>query len=349
MQALRSEDNADFKARADEQKSIRDAQSEDERKRIEESIKLETEKRNRIAQIEDEFFLRQLEGIDKLEAIRQKQFDDEFSKAEGNNELQKQLEIEFLNDLTTIRTQAEKEKNEKILALQTELENQLNEARAVSNEEKDLLEIHKLEKERAKREQELIDLGIHEEERARLLESFNMKIAEKEEEIYKRKEETKRQMALDSLSIISDLVTAFAGENEQAQKRAFKLNKAIAMSQALMSTGQAVVGALAEPSIIPYERFAKAVMAGGVGTAQMVKIAKTQFNSGSVGAGGGGVNIPSPSDTRSQPANFNVVGNSGVNQLADSLNAQPIKAYVVSGDVTSAQSLERNKMEQLTF
>lgn len=40
---------------------------------------------------------------------------------------------------------------------------------------------------------------------------------------------------------------------------------------------------------------------------------------------------------------FNVVGTSGQNQIAQSLgNQAPVKAYVVSGDVTTAQSLDRN-------
>jgi hypothetical protein len=42
---------------------------------------------------------------------------------------------------------------------------------------------------------------------------------------------------------------------------------------------------------------------------------------------------------------FNVVGNSGVNQLAGIMatNEQtPVKAYVVPSDVTTGQSLDRN-------
>jgi len=42
---------------------------------------------------------------------------------------------------------------------------------------------------------------------------------------------------------------------------------------------------------------------------------------------------------------FNIVGQSGTNQLAESIGSQekkPLKAYVVSGDVTTAQAMERN-------
>ena len=50
----------------------------------------------------------------------------------------------------------------------------------------------------------------------------------------------------------------------------------------------------------------------------------------------------------SQAPAFNVVGASPVNQLAESMNnqqKQPIKAFVVSNDVTSAQALDRNIVE----
>jgi hypothetical protein len=56
------------------------------------------------------------------------------------------------------------------------------------------------------------------------------------------------------------------------------------------------------------------------------------------GGGGGGSQAPS----------FNVVGNSGMNQLAQ-IQQQPMQAYVVSGSVTTAQSLDRNRIENATL
>jgi hypothetical protein len=46
--------------------------------------------------------------------------------------------------------------------------------------------------------------------------------------------------------------------------------------------------------------------------------------------------------------NFNVVGNSGLNQLGQ-LQQKPTKAYVVSGDMTTAQALDRNRIENATL
>ena len=47
----------------------------------------------------------------------------------------------------------------------------------------------------------------------------------------------------------------------------------------------------------------------------------------------------------SVPPSFNTVGASSTNQLADAIGGQaqkPTRAYVVSTDVTTAQSLDRN-------
>ena len=55
------------------------------------------------------------------------------------------------------------------------------------------------------------------------------------------------------------------------------------------------------------------------------------------GGGGGGFN---PS--------FNVVGNSGINQLAG-IQQQPVKAYITTGEVSTALSLERNTLQKTTF
>jgi hypothetical protein len=57
------------------------------------------------------------------------------------------------------------------------------------------------------------------------------------------------------------------------------------------------------------------------------------------GGGGGGA---------STTPQFNTIGSSGVNQLAQ-LQQQPVQAYVVSGDVTSAQSLDRNRIQNATL
>lgn len=61
---------------------------------------------------------------------------------------------------------------------------------------------------------------------------------------------------------------------------------------------------------------------------------------------GGGGSAPSIGGGSSAPAapNFNVVGTSGQNQIAQTLNREqpPVKAYVVANDVSTQQALDRN-------
>lgn len=121
--------------------------------------------------------------------------------------------------------------------------------------------------------------------------------------------------------------------------------KAIAITQAVISTYQGINKALAETTdFTPTQtlRFANAAAVGLAGFANVANILKTNPsgvttpNIASVGGARGG----------SAPS-FNVVGTSGVNQLAESLqqDQQPIEAYVVANNVTTAQSLNNNIIE----
>ena len=88
------------------------------------------------------------------------------------------------------------------------------------------------------------------------------------------------------------------------------------------------------------------VLATGLQTVRKINQVKPmQQGGGSVGslssAGGSAV-------TPSAPA-FNIVGADTSNQLAQTLATQtqkPVKAFVVSGDVTTAQSLDRNIIQE---
>ena len=174
----------------------------------------------------------------------------------------------------------------------------------------------------------------------------------KKENLEKEKsvQNAKMQMASDAIGVIGELATALAGKSEASQKRAFNINKAASIAQATISTYQAAQSAYAS-QIIPGDpsSLIRGAIAAGIsvasGIAKVAMIAKTQFNSNG-GGGGGGNNAPTslPTSSAPTPANFNLVGNSNTNQLLQGLQNQPIQAYVVGGDVTSQQSLDRNKI-----
>jgi hypothetical protein len=178
------------------------------------------------------------------------------------------------------------------------------------------------------------------------------------EELLREQElqDAKLSLASESLGAIANLVTTFAGKSEESQKRAFKITKAMNIAQAVMDTykgANAIFASAAQnPSTIlfPAQPFITAGIAIASGLANVATIARQEFQGGSSGGGGGGGGSAANAVTAmSTPANFNVVGNTGTNQLADTLGSSPMKAYVVAGDVTSAQSLERNKIQQSTL
>jgi hypothetical protein len=178
----------------------------------------------------------------------------------------------------------------------------------------------------------------------------SIEIAKEEAEKKRDIEEKKIQMGLSALSILNDAFQMSAGKSEKDQRKAFKAQKAFNLASAVTNTYLAVASALAlnpKDSLFPGQRFVEAGLAGAAGAVQIANIAKTKFEGGASadtsGGGGGGVTAP----TMSAPQ-FNVVGQSGVNQLA-TLNQQPIQAYVVSGQVTSQQALDRNRLENATL
>ncbi len=172
-----------------------------------------------------------------------------------------------------------------------------------------------------------------------------------DEKLAKRKQaiDTSIELTQKSLSVIGDLVDAFAGKDTASQRKAFKVKKAASIANAVIDTYKGAQSAYADT---PGGVILKTVAAGiavASGLAKVKAISNTQFEGGGGSAsGGGGGASGAPSLPASNPAQFNIVGNSGTNQL-NGLGGGTMKAYVVSGDVTSAQSLERNKITTATL
>jgi len=145
---------------------------------------------------------------------------------------------------------------------------------------------------------------------------------------------------LDSAKQGFALVSELAGEGS-------KIGKAMAIGQATISGFQAVQNAFTTASLSPVTAafpaypFIQAGLAGAFAAVNIKKIASTKPV---------GNSTPPSSSVGGAPAiprvpEFNTVGASGTNQLADAIGSQskqPIKTYVVASDVTTAQTLERN-------
>lgn len=197
-------------------------------------------------------------------------------------------------------------------------------------------------------------MAIIEEAKNAEIDKINATYEQKEAERRKKNRDFAIEMALSSLSTISNLTELFGKKNQKAAKRAFQVNKAAQLASAVISTYQSATSAYASQFVPPDPTSpVRGAIAAGVavaaGLANVAKIASQKFEGGgssgggggsSAGAGGGGAQMAAPQ--------FNTIGTSGINQLA-TLQQQPTKAYVVSGEVTSAQSLDRNRLQNATL
>jgi len=149
----------------------------------------------------------------------------------------------------------------------------------------------------------------------------------------------------------NDIVLA-KKKNKLAEKQ-FKIDKALAISGALISTYNSVAGVMSDTKGGFFTRLAAAIPTLTFGLAQVAMIAKQKFVPTAVstpaigGAGGGTGGGAAP-----QAPAFNIVGSSGVNQLSDAIAGQenrPVRTYVVASDVSTAQQLDRNIIESASL
>jgi len=139
--------------------------------------------------------------------------------------------------------------------------------------------------------------------------------------------EAKRKIVADALGGLSQLL----GENTAA-------GKAVSIAQAIINTYEGATKALAQGGLFgPIA--AAGVIASGLSTVQKIVSTKIPGVNDTVATPG----LDTAVAAIEAPPDFNVVGASPINQIAQALNNQePQRAFVVSGDVTTAQELDRN-------
>ena len=122
-----------------------------------------------------------------------------------------------------------------------------------------------------------------------------------------------------------------------------KAGKAVAATMATINTYQAVSNAL---------KFGKTpfkYVDAGITAAQGFMQVKNILSTTGPKTSGGGTGAAAATV---QPPDFNIIGSTGTNQLAEAIGSttqEPIKAYVVSSEVTSAQELDRNIEESASI
>jgi len=236
----------------------------------------------------------------------------------------------------------EKTRLERIKAIQDEFEQAQKEEKAIKEEEKAILL-------KEKELQELIDLNATEEEKAAIIAFWDGKIQEGKDidaDNDKKRDEDVKAAKLDIAKQTMGLIMSIAGEGSS-------IGKAMAIGQATISGYEGVQNAFTTANdspitaAFPAYPFIQAGLAGSFAAVNIAKIASTNPR-GSSGTSG----LKSISSAQAQAPSFNIVGQGGTNQIASAIGEaqnQPVQAFVVSQDVTSAQSLTNNIIQGATL
>lgn len=337
---------------AETQRQIRD----DDRKTVEERIKANDELLNVLNKQASE----EKKAIDaRISALNEQ------VRLEGeSNELTKEL-FDLNTELIAIDAKVAGFKSEQLVnqaGLQKEIleiTNSQKNADAELNANKNQFEVEQIENDLARLErQKLLNEEETKSEEKRLtekrslykkgtiafqeaqneLDAFQQASGQKQIIIDKQIAKEKEQTVFNTLGAIAGLL----GSNS-------KFGKALAITQAIRDTYTGANKALAQGGIFGFIG-AAGVIAAGFANVKQITASKDPAKP-SFATGGGGVSASTPSTTPSippvpsLPPAFNVVGASGTNQLATAIGGQtqqPIQAFVVSNDVTTAQEMDRN-------
>ena len=168
-------------------------------------------------------------------------------------------------------------------------------------------------------------------------------------------EEQRVKLASDGFNAIGELANAFAGSSEESQKRAFNINKAAGIAQAIIDTYAAAQGAYKSQMTVPDPSAPiRASVAAGIaiaqGLARVAVISKTQFKSTSTGTppptpAGTSSATPAPTFTNPQTTNLGTGELSG----GQGQGMQPMRAYVVERDIQQTTSRVRRLSEFATL
>lgn len=169
-----------------------------------------------------------------------------------------------------------------------------------------------------------------------------------------------QQSSYDTLEKGIGVLQTFAGKNKAIQKGLVVAESAIGISKIVTSTQAAnaadtAAAALMGPAGVGYLATKKTLntISAGLGiAANLAATSKALQALGGGSAGGGSSPNSTSGGSAPPPPQFNIVGQSGTNQLAQSIGAkqgQPIQAYVVGNEVTTQQALDRNRVQTATF
>ena len=166
------------------------------------------------------------------------------------------------------------------------------------------------------------------------------------------------------------ILSSLAGENKALQATALIADNAVGIAQTIMAASRSIAERKAAYAAIPafigtfpnpakiadvpllIKDIASTKLAAGIGVATSgIALAKGLAALGKGGAGGGTPQLGGGAEGGAEAPAFNLVEGSESNAIQQSIQGQEnaVKAFVVSGDVTTAQSADRNIVEGSGF
>jgi hypothetical protein len=287
------------------------------------------------------------------------------------------------------KKQIEEEQKKKEEAIKKEIEDEKKRNDAIENLRKsyaqkledleDVTEVQKIDRQQQRALAELEALNATEQQKAELLQYYSeiretaqkndtqkaideaKKKADEEIAVEKAVADAKlalQNQALDTAANGIGVLKGLFEKNKGLQKAALIAESAIGISKIIINTQAANSAAKLKYAALPggaglaAAEIAINKISAGIGIA--ANVAATAKGLAALGGGsakganvggdsGGGGSAPAPQ--------FNLVGSTGVNQIASQIgqDQQPQRAYVVSSDVTTQQALDRNTVQNATL
>ena len=160
-----------------------------------------------------------------------------------------------------------------------------------------------------------------------------------------------KESAIGKAAFIAKQILAAKEMLSEAKNTLGRINLKASEASVATSAGVAETAKIGFPQNIPF-LIGYAAQAIGIIGAIKSAVGAAKGSISAAGAGGSTASIQAPTVPSAAAPSFNIVGQGGANQLAESIGSQekqPLKAYVVAADVTSAQSMERNIVESATI
>ena len=358
---------------ADKRKEARQKEIEEIKKGLEEITKIQKEAANYLEDINKSERQKELEAVDdknkskldllkkfgkdtteleKVIAEEKRLINAKFDKQEKDEFLKKEQEkLNFLNqfkekekEYTEIKNveELDRVRQKNIQTLEENKNASLKEAeeKGLSLEQKKQIEIFY-------QSQDEENLKAYTERRKQVL----IDLKQKEEETQKAKVDAVFSIAqngvdmLDSLSKLG-LLKGKAAQAAQKTLTLAQIGKDTASAISSLIRGSEATGAAAGPAY-PVVKTTTFV----AGLAQILaNVAKAKQLLTSSDSGGGSASASASAAPVAPAPQFNVVGNSGINQIAATIGQQqPVQAYVVANNVTTAQAMNRNIIENASI